>query len=167
MSRMPTMDAAARTSRRRGLLPWVPALLILGLAARFGLDGLVADLAGGVAYTAFAYVLVALLLPDWAPIRVAAAALAFSFAIELFQLTGLPADLNAWFSPLRLVLGTSFAASDLAAYAVGAALAFAVDGWARARVRDRRDDPGDRDDAALGPPRRRSPDPTGRVTSSP
>jgi Protein of unknown function (DUF2809) len=47
--------------------------------------------------------------------------------IELAQLTGVPATaVKAW-PPLRYVLGTTFQATSLMAYTVGAALAAVVD----------------------------------------
>ena len=113
--------------RRRVLAASVPVLVVLGLLARFGLAGGVADFAGGLFYTALVYVLVAFFWPRLRPALVAAAALAFSVAVELFQLTSVPADLGASFPPAKLVLGSSFVATDLLAYATGAALAAGVD----------------------------------------
>lgn len=105
----------------------VPVVVVVGLAARFGLSGTVADLAGGVLYTVLIYVLAAWLRPGWRPTKVAAAALAFSVAIELLQLTSIPADLVNRFSAWRVVVGSSFAATDLLAYVVGAMLAAGAD----------------------------------------
>jgi hypothetical protein len=47
--------------------------------------------------------------------------------IELFQLTGIPAELGKFWPPVRLVLGTTFGTADLGAYSGGAAVAYAVD----------------------------------------
>ena len=109
-------------------------LLVGGLAGRFALSGAVADLIGGATYTALVYVLVALAAPAAAPRTVGAAAFLISAAIECFQLTGIPQDLADWWSPIRLVLGTSFAWGDFVAYAVGALLA----AWFDRRVATRR-----------------------------
>ena len=114
----PTLHA-----RRVALIAAVPVVVIVGLAARFGLGGAPADWAGGVLYTALVYVLVALARPADARARVALTALAISVAVELFQLTPVPERLADAVPPVRLVLGSSFAAADLAAYALGALLA--------------------------------------------
>ena len=53
-------------------------------------------------------------------------ALAVSWAVELAQLTGIPADLSRHSMPARLVLGSTFNAPDLLWYVVGAGLAWAV-----------------------------------------
>lgn len=115
---------------RRRLACAVLAVLVIGvgLLIRFGLGG---DLAGGVIYTALVYLLVAALAPRMRPSRVASIALAWSVLMELLQAGGIAAALVALWSPLRLVLGTGFAASDLLAYLAGAVLAGAID----ARVR--------------------------------
>ncbi|MGO1746586.1 MAG: DUF2809 domain-containing protein, partial [Microbacterium gubbeenense] len=53
-----------------------------------------------------------------------AIALAWCVGVELFQLTGLPAQ---WGSPWTLVFGSGFAWTDLVFYSVGVALAAGVD----------------------------------------
>lgn len=108
-------------------------MLVLGLAARFGLSGGLADTAGGVFYTALVYVLIAFAWPGLKPSGVGLAALACSAAIELFQLTSVPADLVGAFAPAKLVFGSSFVATDLLAYAAGALLAAGVDAAVRRR----------------------------------
>jgi hypothetical protein len=115
--------------RRLLMVGCVPALLAVGLITRFALDGWVADASGGVFYTALIYVLLAIAKPRAAPATLGLAALGFSIAIELFQLTPVPAELADAWSPFRLVLGTSFAAADLGAYVIGAAAALAADRW--------------------------------------
>ncbi|MFC7650230.1 DUF2809 domain-containing protein [Streptosporangium lutulentum] len=50
-------------------------------------------------------------------------ALAFSWVVELAQLTPLPAALSEASVVARLVLGSTFGAADLLAYAAGAVLA--------------------------------------------
>lgn len=105
----------------------------VGLAAR-GLPGVVGDLAGGVLYAALATLLVALAAPAARPAVVGGTALALCVAVELAQLTGLPARAVDAAPPLRYVLGTTFHAPDLAAYAVGACAASAGLLAARARA---------------------------------
>ncbi|WP_198011552.1 ribosomal maturation YjgA family protein [Arthrobacter sp. FB24] len=83
--------------------------------------------AGDGMYAALVYILVAILLPSKPKMLIAAAAVTVCVMIELFQLTGLPAELGESWPPLRLVLGTTFGTADLLAYAVGAAAAYAVD----------------------------------------
>jgi hypothetical protein len=50
-------------------------------------------------------------------------AVGISWAIELFQLTGIPSDLSEHSVISRLILGSTFNAPDLLWYAVGAASA--------------------------------------------
>ena len=122
--RPPVSDAARR---RLTLAAWVPRVVVAGLLGRFVLPGAVGDVSGGVAYAALVYVLVALVWPGARSAAVAVAAFAVSAAVELFQLTSVPADLAEAFSPARLVLGTGFNGWDFLAYAAGAALAWGVD----------------------------------------
>ncbi len=81
--------------------------------------------------------LVVLVAPRTRPVAAAGAALAFSCAVELFQLTGVPAALAAHSRLAPLVLGTSFHAPDLLWYAVGAAAGGAVHAFCRAACRRR------------------------------
>ncbi|MEH3053921.1 MAG: DUF2809 domain-containing protein [Patulibacter minatonensis] len=114
--------------RRRPFLIAVGVLLVVaGLAVRFGIPGALGDRLGGIAYTALVYVVVAFAAPRMARLRVGSIALAWSVAVEVLQLTSLPADLAAAFGPSRLVFGTSFAWPDLVAALVGAAAATLVD----------------------------------------
>ena len=83
--------------------------------------------AGDGLYAVLVYSLVAILIPSKSKALIAAAAVTVCVIIELFQLTGLPAELGKSWPPLRLVLGTTFGTADLLAYAVGAAIAYAVD----------------------------------------
>ncbi len=83
--------------------------------------------AGDALYAVLIYLLVAILLPARSRVLVAGLALTVCVAVELLQLTGLSAELGALWSPLRLVLGTTFGFADLVAYAGGVALAYAVD----------------------------------------
>ncbi|HWU09417.1 MAG TPA: DUF2809 domain-containing protein [Streptomyces sp.] len=97
-----------------------------GLGVRSTMSGEVAKYAGDALYTVLVYALVVLLAPRVRPAVAAATALAFSWAVELAQLTGVPADLARQSAVARLVLGSTFNAPDLFWYAVGAALAWAV-----------------------------------------
>lgn len=142
---------ASTRSVRTGVLPWLAAVcgvVALGLIVRFGVGGALGDFVGGVLYTILIALLVYPLLSlgrigrgRRARVWLAAAIGGLiSAAIELLQLTGIPAALSAVFPPARLVFGTSFAALDLWAYAAGALLFGAVGTLvaARSRPRERR-----------------------------
>lgn len=131
---MPVDEPKSPLLKRRLFLAIAAVLVIpVGLAARFLPGGIIADAAGGVLYAILIYLLVAFVAPRWAGLKVAALALGICVVIELFQLTPIPATLGAAFPPLRLVLGSTFVATDLIAYAVGAAL-----GWLGDRLIRRR-----------------------------
>ena len=91
----------------------------LGLVAR----GVVGAWSGGVLYTVLLWTLVVLVAPRTRPVLAAGAALAVSWAVELSQLSPYPAELARRSALARLVLGSTFDASDLPWYAVGAAVA--------------------------------------------
>ncbi|MEU0135179.1 DUF2809 domain-containing protein [Streptomyces sp. NPDC006296] len=97
-----------------------------GLGVRAAAGGDVAKYAGDALYTVLVHILVVLLVPRVRPLTAAVTALAFSWAVELAQLTGVPAELARQSTAARLVLGSTFNAPDLFWYAVGAALAWAV-----------------------------------------
>lgn len=125
----PNPLAANRLSITRrlcaGLL--VVPVIGLGLAARFLGAGLVADLSGGVLYAVLIYVLLVFVRPRAGYLSNAAIALAFCIAVELLQITTIPATLGAAFPPIQLVLGSTFAPLDLLAYLIGTALATGAD----------------------------------------
>jgi hypothetical protein len=79
---------------------------------------------GDALYCVMVYLLLAFARPAARPRALGPAAFGISLAIELFQLTGIPARMPRL---LHLVLGTTFAWHDVACYAAGAALATAVD----------------------------------------
>lgn len=113
------------------------ALLTVGLALgiRATTGGDFAKYAGDALYTVLVHALVVLAVPRVRPMGAAAVAFGFSCAVELLQLTGVPADLAARSGLARLVLGSTFNAPDLAWYAVGAAAAVAVShAWGAGRA---------------------------------
>ncbi|NQX28165.1 DUF2809 domain-containing protein [Microbacteriaceae bacterium VKM Ac-2854] len=119
--------------RRLGLALAAVVVLGLGLLLRFGLGGVLGDLAGGVLYTVLVYLLVAFVAPRLPSRRVAAIAFAWSALMELLQLFGVAAVLVSWWSPLRLITGVTFVWTDLIAYAAGACAAWVVDTVVRPR----------------------------------
>ncbi|MEU8519228.1 DUF2809 domain-containing protein [Streptomyces sp. NBC_01216] len=105
-----------------------------GLGIRSAATGVVAKYAGDALYTVLVMTLVVLITPRVRPAVAASLALAFSVAVELFQLTGVPAAASARSALARLVLGTSFNAPDLLWYAIGAAAGWAVHRAVRSRA---------------------------------
>lgn len=139
--RLEDMPLTTNSKTRRTVILIAAALTVaLGLGVHFLAAGDAAGLLADALYTVLAYFVLAFLFPAARHARVAAGALAFSAAVELFQLTDLPAQLAEAFPPSRLVLGTTFAVPDLAAYAVGAAAAWAADAavsrrqWVRSQL---------------------------------
>ncbi|MGW1186759.1 ribosomal maturation YjgA family protein [Streptomyces sp. NPDC002559] len=117
----------ARRARARAVAAGGAVLTVLaGLGVRAFADGDFAKYAGDALYTVLICALVAVIAPGARPVVRAGAALAFSWAVELLQLTGAPADLARHSAVARLVLGSTFNAPDLFWYAVGAGFAWAV-----------------------------------------
>ncbi|GAA3253658.1 DUF2809 domain-containing protein [Streptomyces labedae] len=131
----PAPEATGRTR----LLAAVAALVTVGagLGLRAVATGDVAKYGGDALYTLLILTLVVLLAPRSTPARAAGIALAVSWAVELLQLTGLPAGLSARSTAARLVLGSTFNAPDLFWYAVGACA-----GWLALRAVARRREAG-------------------------
>jgi hypothetical protein len=75
---------------------------------------------GDALYAAAAYLAAALVLRRLHPASIAALALAWCFAVETFQATGIPAE-YARLGVVRWLIGTEFAWHDLACYVVGIA----------------------------------------------
>ena len=96
-------------------------LVALGLLVS-RLDHPLADPVGDALYAAFVYALLVVVAPRARAGIVAAAAFGLCALVELAQLTGIPAAAVDAVPAARYVLGTTFAALDLVAYAVGAAL---------------------------------------------
>ncbi|MFF1645342.1 DUF2809 domain-containing protein [Streptomyces sp. NPDC058240] len=120
--------AAPRTGpRARAVAAGAAVLTVLaGLGVRALADGAFAKYAGDALYTVLICALVAVIAPGARPAVRAGTALAFSWAVELLQLTGVPAELSRHSTVARLVLGSTFGAPDLLWYAVGAGFAWAV-----------------------------------------
>jgi len=134
------VDTGAPGRRRRsrlGLALTAVAVIAAGLAVRALGPDVAAKPAGDALYAVLVVVLVALVRPTARTWVVAAVAWAVCAAIELAQLTGVPARLTEAWWPARLVLGTTFHAPDLVWYAVGAALAAGADAWVGRRARSR------------------------------
>ncbi len=131
--------AAPKATGRTRLLAAVAALVTVGagLGLRAVATGNVAKYGGDALYTLLILTLVVVLAPRSTPARAAGIALAVSWAVELLQLTGLPAELSARSTAARLVLGSTFNAPDLFWYAVGACA-----GWLALRAVARRREAG-------------------------
>ena len=111
-----------RRPRRALLVIATLALIPTGLLVRL-LPGAAGDLGGGTLYAMLIAGLLACLAPRARPWLIGLTAFAISAAIELLQLTTVPSTLAQAFPLARFVLGTTFAVTDLVAYAVGSALA--------------------------------------------
>ncbi|WP_165350337.1 DUF2809 domain-containing protein [Xylanimonas protaetiae] len=122
---------------RRWLLAALAVLVLTGgVAARAALPDAVGGPLGDALYATLVVLVVALVRPRTTAWVAAVAGWMVSAAVEAFQLTGVPADVVARFSPARYVLGTTFVAGDLAWYAAGAALGGLLVGLARADLGD-------------------------------
>lgn len=77
------------------------------------------DIAGDALYAALIYALFALIAPRVPRSLIAAGAIMFCTAIELFQLTGLPVALAREFPASALVFGSGFDQRDLLVYPIG------------------------------------------------
>ncbi|MFP3714199.1 DUF2809 domain-containing protein [Puerhibacterium sp. TATVAM-FAB25] len=112
-------------------------VVVAGLGARAALPPALGGPAGDALYATLVVVLVVLLRPRTAPAVAAAVGLALCVAVELFQLTGVPATLADRWPLARLVLGTTFGAPDLLRYAAGAAAGWVLCAGLRAAGRRR------------------------------
>ena len=113
----------ASPTRRRTLAALAAVgLVALGLLVS-RLDHPLADPVGDALYAAFVVALMVVVAPRARAGTVAVAALGLCVLVELAQLTGIPAAVVDAVPAARYALGTTFAALDLVAYAVGTALA--------------------------------------------
>jgi len=116
--------------RNRVRYAWAALLVVAaGLASRRMAGASPwAQMPGDVLWATLVFVLVGFVRPAWSTARVAAVALAVAFAVEASQAVHLP-----WLDAVRgtvlgrLVVGTSFYAPDLLAYAVGVMLGALVE----------------------------------------
>ncbi|MFE2723627.1 DUF2809 domain-containing protein [Kitasatospora sp. NPDC059327] len=99
-----------------------------GLGVRAVAGGEVAKYAGDAAYTVLLYALVLLVAPRLRPSVAAVVTAGLSWAVELFQLTGVPEGLGRRSAVARLVLGSTFDVPDLGWYLVGAGAAALLHG---------------------------------------
>lgn len=96
------------------------AALALAFGIRAVADGPLEQHSGTALYASLIYAIVVFLWPRLSPPAAAAAATGFCWAVELAQLTGIPAALSAKSIVARLVLGVAFDPIDLIWYPVGA-----------------------------------------------
>jgi hypothetical protein len=114
------------------------AALLAGLSLRAYAGGAVAQAGGTALYATMVYAGVVLGRPGVSPVPAAGAAIAFCWAVEAFQLTGVPAQLSAHSLIARLVLGSRFDWADIAWYPAGVLPLAAVDLLVRRRLADSR-----------------------------
>ncbi|SDC26682.1 Protein of unknown function [Sanguibacter gelidistatuariae] len=116
------MPDAARRVRRLPLAAAAAVTTAAGLAVATAGSGTLADAAGDVLYAVLVYLVLAFCVPGQRRAVLTVVAFGLCAVIELSQLTGVPAALAGAWEPLRFVLGTTFNAVDLVAYALGAVL---------------------------------------------
>jgi len=116
---------------RLGYLAAASLVVVMGLASRryaAALPSFLARYAGDTLWAVMVFVLIGVLSARWSTGRVAAAALATSYGVELSQLYHAP-----WIDSVRatrlgaLVLGYGFLWSDIVCYTVGVAVCVAVE----------------------------------------
>jgi uncharacterized membrane protein YdbT with pleckstrin-like domain len=118
------------TTRRRRMLAAVAGLIMVtGLLVHFTLVSAAGNFVADALYAVMLFVVLSFVFVRASGWRIALAAFLICLAIELFQLTGVPSSLAEVFPPVRLLLGTTFAAIDLVAYFVGSVAAGLVGTW--------------------------------------
>ena len=118
------MSANARV--RVAVVAAVPLVIGVGLAARFGLGGDIANFLGVALWSTLVYLLIVFVRPTLGWLGAGLIALGISYGVEAFQLTGIPLQLNEISGLFRLALGTHFAWDDFPGYTVGCATAAAA-----------------------------------------
>ncbi|WP_426623669.1 DUF2809 domain-containing protein [Leifsonia sp. McL0607] len=126
------MTSLAR--RRVVLLLVAVAVVAAGLTVHELAEGWAGAFAGDALYAVLLFVLVAIVTPRAHSAVVGGIALTVCVGVELLQLTGVPARLSAAIPGVELVLGSTFQATDLIAYALGAAVATVADLLVRRRA---------------------------------
>lgn len=125
------MDAARAPHRSpRRIVAAVLLLIVIG--AGLGVHALLpdttaTDVAGDALYAAAAYLAIVIVAPRLSPLVAGAIAAAWCVVVELFQLTGIPLELGAVFTPAMLVLGTVFDGRDLLVYVLTLVVVVAAD----------------------------------------
>jgi hypothetical protein len=132
-----SFTVASPRHRRAALLGAAALTIIAGLAVSTLSSGFVADAVADALYTVLVYLLVAATAPRLSVLVVAALAFTVSALIEFSQLTGIPAALSEMVPASRLIFGTTFVATDLLFYALGAVAVAAVDAALTRRSRRR------------------------------
>ncbi|MEU4781568.1 DUF2809 domain-containing protein [Micromonospora sp. NPDC023633] len=127
------------TSRRCRILLLAAAALFLlvALVVRAAADGGLEQHSGTALYASMVWAGVLFLRPRLSPPTAGAIAIAFCWAVEVSQLTGVPAALSARSLLARLALGVQFDPVDLAWYPVGVLPLVAVHRIVGARARHR------------------------------
>ncbi|MDQ0585373.1 ribosomal maturation YjgA family protein [Streptomyces rishiriensis] len=122
-----TDDGAAVQGRTRLVAVGAAVVTIgAGLGVRAGVSGDLAKYGGDALYTVLLFTLAVLMAPRVTPLAAAGGALAVSGAVELLQLSPIPAELSQRSVVARLVLGSTFNAFDFLWYAVGAVVGWLV-----------------------------------------
>jgi len=113
-------QAGGVLNRRARLAMALVMIVLAGLFLSRFWHGPMAGAVGDGLYAVMVYLLVAFVMPKARAAAVGGIAFGLCVMIELTQLTGVSAAVvHAWW-PARYVLGTTFHAADLVAYAVGA-----------------------------------------------
>ncbi|WP_454041604.1 ribosomal maturation YjgA family protein [Cellulosimicrobium sp. Marseille-Q8652] len=120
--------------RRVGLGVALAAVVLAGLVVATRAPDPWGDVGGDVLYAVATYLLVALVLARSRPSVVGGVALAWCWAVEALQATGVAAAVNDEVPPAAWLLGSTFAVRDLVCYAVGVVLAAGGDVLARSLV---------------------------------
>jgi Protein of unknown function (DUF2809) len=93
--------------------------LAVALAIRAAADGALEQISGTTLYASMVYAGVVFLWPRMRPLVAGAIAIGFCWAVELSQLTGVPAYLSARSIVARLVLGVKYDPADMLWYPAG------------------------------------------------
>lgn len=121
-----SLDLSA-SPHRYHLIAAAATVVVAGVSVTGLGHGSISSAIGDALYAALVYLLVAFVAPRSRTRFVAAMALGLCIAVELTQLTGASAAVVEWWGPAHYLLGTTFQAVDLAAYAAGVAVSALVD----------------------------------------